>query len=116
MANYSKKLVYNVLLHASVILLFLLLSLVINKIPDGTFIAGGDFYQLIDINNNINNDLFTWFNVIGQGQYNPRIVAFPFYAFQAVLYNFGFSYANIANTILFFFLIGSFYSFFLRLG
>lgn len=93
-------------------MLFLLLSFVINKIPDGTFIAGGDYYQLIDINDNLIRNLFTWFNQHGQGQYNPLIVAFPFYVFQYILYNLGFSYANIANAIIFLFFVGSFYSFF----
>lgn len=93
-------------------MLFLLLSFVINKIPDGTFIAGGDYYQLIDINDNLIRNLFTWFNQHGQGQYNPLIVAFPFYVFQYILYNLGFSYANIANAIMFLFFVGSFYSFF----
>ncbi|NJD52500.1 MAG: hypothetical protein FIB07_06475 [Candidatus Methanoperedens sp.] len=102
----------NKILHATIVMLFLFLSFVINKIPDGTFIAGGDFYQLININDNIIRNLFTWFNQHGQGQYNPLIVAFPFYVFQYILYNLGFSYANIANTIMFLFFVGSFYSFF----
>lgn len=112
MINCSKKLAYELLLHTSIVILFLLLSFVINKIPDGTFVAGGDFYQLIDINYNYDMDLYTWFNQAGQGEYNLRIVAFPFYALQYILYNIGFSYGNIANTIMFLFLIGSFYSFF----
>lgn len=112
LVNHNMKLIHNLIIHTIIVLLFLVLSFIINKIPDGTFISGGDFYQLIDINNNINKDLFTWFNVAGQGQYNPRIVAVPFYIFQYVLFNFGFSYANIANAILFLFLISSFYSFF----
>jgi hypothetical protein len=110
--NYSKKMAHDLMLHTGIVILFLLLSFVINKIPDGTFIASGDFYQLININDNLDRYLFTWFNQLGQGQYNPLIVAFPFYAFQSILYNFGFSYANIANTIMFIFFIGSFYSFY----
>lgn len=100
------------ILHAGIVILFLLLSFVINKIPDGTFIASGDYYQLIDINNNLDRYLLTWFNQMGQGQYNPLIVAFPFYALQNILYDIGFSYASINNTLIFLFFIGSFYSFF----
>jgi len=100
------------ILHTGIVLFFLLLSFVINKIPDGTFIAGGDFYQLININNNIERNFFTWFNQAGQGQYNPLIVALPFYMIQDILYNIGFSYANIANSIMFLFFICSFYSFY----
>ncbi|VVB97189.1 Uncharacterised protein [uncultured archaeon] len=102
----------NKILHAAIVIIFLVLSFVINKIPDGTFIAGGDFYQLIDINENVNRNLFTWFNQAGQGQYNPLVVVYPFYLFQYILYNIGFSYSNIANTMMFLFFIGSFYSFF----
>jgi len=103
------------ILHAGIVIFFFLLSFVINKIPEGTFIASGDYYQLIDINNNIGRYLLTWFNQLGQGQYNPLIVAFPFYALQNVLYDLGFSYTNIANTLIFLFFIGSFYSFFLAI-
>lgn len=102
----------NRILHTSIVILFLLLSFALNRIPDGTFIAGGDYYQLININDNLDRNLFTWFNQLGQGQYNPIIVAYPFYLFKYILYNLGFSYANIANSIMFLFLIGSFYSFF----
>ncbi len=102
----------NKILHAAIVIIFLVLSFVINKIPDGTFIAGGDYYQLININDNINRNLFTWFNQAGQGQYNPLVVAYPFYLIQYILYNSGFSYANIANTLMFLFFIGSFYSFY----
>lgn len=100
------------ILHASIVILFLVLSFVINEIPAGTFIAGGDFYQLIEINDNLDRNLFTWFNQIGQGQYNPLIVTYPFYIIQYCLYNIGFSYSNIANAVIFIFLISSFYSFF----
>lgn len=108
MMNRSTK----IIIHAFIVVFFLLLSFVINKIPEGTFIAGGDFYQLININDIIYRYLFTWFNQIGQGQYNPLIVAFPFYLFQYILYNVGLSYSYIANFSIFLFMIGSFYSFF----
>lgn len=110
--NFNNKLFYNLILHSCIVILFFLLSFVINKIPEGTFVAGGDFYQLININDNLNRYLFTWFNQLGQGQYNPLIVTFPFYAFQSILFKIGFSYTNIANAIMFLFFIGSFYSFF----
>lgn len=110
--NYNKTLAHNLILHASIVILFFILSFVINKIPEGTFIASGDFYQLINFNANLDRYLFTWFNQLGQGQYNPLIVTFPFYLFQSTLYSIGFSYANIANAIMFSFFICSFYSFF----
>jgi len=103
----------NVILHIIIILFFLLISFIINKIPSGTFIAAGDFSQFISSNNNIKDLLYVWSSKLsGQGQYNPLIVAFPLYLFQNILFNLGFSYSNIANVIIFIFLISSFYSFY----
>ena len=110
--NCNKKLINTIFSHSCVVILFFFISFVINKIPDGNLVAGGDFYQLINIGDNLDRYLYTWFNQIGQGQYSPLFVAFPFYAFQAILYNIGFSYANIANAVMFTFFITSFYSFY----
>jgi len=109
---FSKKLLSSVILHSCVLIFFFFISFAINKIPEKTIVAGGDFYQLINISDNLDRYLFTWFNQIGQGQYNPLFVAFPFYLIQAFLFKIGFSYTNIANSVMFLFLIGSFYSFY----
>lgn len=111
----SKKILRCIILHSSIVIFFFFISFAINKIPNNTLVAGGDFYQLINLPENLDRYLFTWFNQIGQGQYNPLFVAFPFYAIQSILYKIGFSYSNIANSVMFIYFIGSFYSFYLAL-
>ena len=99
--NGIKKLKYNLLLHTGIVVFFFLLSFVINRISAGTFINPGE---------NLFKLFFTWFDK-SQSGYNT-IISSPFYIFQNILYNLGFSYSNIANTIMFLFFIIAFYSFF----
>jgi len=106
-----KKLKYNLILHTGIVVFFFLLSFVINRIPAGTFIAGGDFQQFINPGGNLFKLFFTWSDQ-GQGGYSNTIISLPFYIFQNILYNLGFSYSNIASIIMFLFFIISFYSFF----
>lgn len=101
-----------IILHLSVFILFFILSLIINKIPQGTYIAGGDWPGFIPTLENLKRYYFTWVE-IGPGNYSTVNIIFPFWAFQYILYNIGFSIPTIANLIIFLFLIGSFYSFFL---
>ena len=110
-ANCIKKLKYNLILHTGIIVFFFLLSFVINRIPAGTFIAGGDFQQFINPGENLFKLFFTWSDQ-SQGSYSNTIIFSPFYIFQNILYNLGFSYSNIANTVMFLFFIIAFYSFF----
>ena len=103
-----------IILHLSVIVFFFILFFIINRFPQGTYIAGGDWPGFIPTLENFKNYSFTWVGV-GPGGYSTINILFPFWAFQYVLYNLGFSVPTIANLIIFLFLIGSFYSFFFAL-
>jgi len=103
-----------IILHLSVFLLFFIISFIINKIPQGTYIAGGDWVGFIPSLENLKRFSFTWVE-IGPGIYSTFSISFPFWAFQYVLYNLGFSVPTIANLIIFLFLLGSFYSLFFAL-
>ncbi|MHB8278407.1 MAG: hypothetical protein ACYDIA_12245 [Candidatus Humimicrobiaceae bacterium] len=103
-----------IILHLSVIIFFFILSFIINRFPQGSYIAGGDWPGFIPTLENLKNFSFTWHG-ISQGGYSIFNIGFPFWAFQYVLYNLGFSLPTIANLIIFLFLIGSFYNFFFAL-
>jgi len=109
-----KKYRNKIILHLSVFTFFFILSFIINKFPQGSYIAGGDWTGFIPTLENLKNFSFTW-NGMGQGGYSIINIDFPFWAFQYILYNLGFSLSTIANLIIFLFLIGSFYSFFFAL-
>ena len=97
-----------IILHLSVIIFFFILSFIINRFPQGSYIAGGDWPGFIPTLENLKNFSFSW-NSMWQGGYSIVNIVFPFWAFQYVLYNLGFSLPAIANSIIFLFLIGSFY-------
>ena len=103
-----------VILHLSIIIFFFIISFIINRFPKGSYIAGGDWPGFIPTLENLKNFSFTW-SGIGQGSYTIFNIAFPFWAFEYVLYNLGFSLPTIANLIIFLFLLGSFYSFYFAL-
>ena len=109
-----KKYRNKIILHFSVILFFIILAFIINRLPQGSYIAGGDWPGFIPSLENLKNFSFTW-SGIGQGSYSISNIGFPFLVFQYVLYNLGFSLPVIANSIIFLFLVGSFYSFFFGL-
>ena len=88
LANYIKKLKYNLLIHIGIVIFFFLLSFVINRIPVGTFIAGGDFQQFINPGENLFKLFFTWSDQY-QGGYSNAIITSPFYIFQNILYKLG---------------------------
>lgn len=99
--------------HIVIVLLFFILVFVLNKIPEWYLISGWDFYPLINIEQNLFHQLFTWFNNSGQWQFNPLPISYPFYYFQKILFDIWFSYSQIENSIIFFFILGTFYSFYL---
>ena len=103
-----------IILHLSVIIIFFILSFIVNRFPQGTYIAGGDWPGFIPTLENLKNYSFIW-NGMGIGGYSISSIAFLFWAFQYILYNTGFSLPIIANLIIFLFLIGSFYSFYFAL-
>lgn len=98
--------------HVGIFLFFLLISFVINKIPSGKVIGGFDFIQFIFPVENLKRVFFTWCSITGQGTFNFMLPGLPFHIFQYILYVLGLSYSQIANTIIFVFLTGSFYSFY----
>ena len=103
-----------IILHLSVIIFFFILSFIINRFPTGSYIAGGDWTGFIPSLENFKNFSFTW-NGMGRGGYSISNIDFPFWALQYVLYNLGLSLPAIANSTIFLFLIGSFYSFYFAL-
>lgn len=102
-----------VLKHFGVTLFFFVIVFFLNKIPTWYIISWWDFYQLININENLDRYLFTWFNHSWQGQFNPLITTYPFYYIQKLLYSLWLSYSQIASFLIFQFLILSFYSFYI---
>ena len=98
-----------------VIIFFLILSFLINKIPSGYIIAGGDFTQLVNPVQNFKDFLFTFWDSLSTGGFANFPMLFLFSAFRAFLYFIGLSYANIANVTIFLFLILSFFSFYISI-
>lgn len=92
---------------------FLFIAFIINRIPHGTFVAGGDFYQLVDPSKNFDRYLFSWTNQIGQGVFVAWFVSFPFYFLIAVLGFLGFNSSVIAGFYMFFILYLSYLGFYL---
>ncbi len=98
--------------HLGIFIFFFILVFIINKIPDWYIISWGDFYQLLNINQNIDRNLFAWFNNSGQWQFNPLITTYPFYFIQYFLYNLWLTYSQISSFLMFQFLVWSFYAFY----
>lgn len=99
--------------HCCIIIILFLVGFVLNKLPRNGLIAGGDFYQIINPLKHYQEYFFTWSNQIGQGMFNTVFVAYPYYALLAVLDYIGFSSNIIGNFQVFFFFLGSFYSFYI---
>lgn len=108
------KTVQNFAIHLLVIFLFFIISFVINKIPEGKFVAAGDFYQFIEPKQNLYRMFFAWYDST-QGGPNTIISSIPFFWLQYILNAVGFSYAQIVCWIFFLFLTGSFYGFYFSL-
>jgi len=109
----EKKLIKNIITQLLIFLLFIILSFVINKIPQGSFVAGGDFYQVINPENNYGRYFYTWINQNGQGSFNPLFVTYPFYLIIGMMGLLGASSSFIAGIYLFIILYFSYLSFFL---
>lgn len=98
--------------HLWIFIFFFITVFIINKVPDWYIISWWDFYQLINIKENISRYLFTWFNHSWQWQFNPLVITYPFYLIQQFLYNLWLTYSQISNFLIFQFLYLSFYSFY----
>ena len=108
----NKKIDFSYLLrNIFILLLFFVISFLVNKINNSYFIAHGDFIQFISFKEDINNIFSTW-RGINQDSYNGLIVWAFFYLFQKALFFIGFTSSIIANMIIFLFLVSSFYSFY----
>ncbi len=112
--SFKKKHINKIILHLSVFIFFFIISFIINRFPQGSYIAGGDWAGFIPTLANLKHFSFTWYDS-NQGGFSSVGIGLPFWIFQYVLYNLGFSLPTIANSIIFLFLIGSFYSFFFAL-
>ena len=111
---YIRKQRNKIILHLLVFIFFVVLSYIINKFPQDICIAGGDWPGFIPTLDNLKNFSFTWYGH-DKGFFANCSIAFPFWAFQYILYSLGFSLSTIANSIIFIFLLGSFYSFYFAL-
>lgn len=100
------------LTQALILLCFVFLAFVVNRPPAGTFIAGGDHYQLLHPENNYGRYYFAWLNQIGQGSFNTLFVTFPYYFFLGLFGRFVTDQSLISSAIFFFFTYGSFVAFY----
>jgi len=114
--NQNKEIIRKILINFFIIVFFYVLTFIINKVPNGVFIGGGDFFRFIPDINYIRSSFFTWSNrFLGQGLNSSAYLILPFSYLFYFLYNIGFGYSNICNFLFFLFLAGSFYSFFLAI-
>lgn len=102
-------------LNLLIFLFFVFISFLVNNFPSESFVVGGDFYQLSDPLKHFNQYFYAWINQVGQGQMNSIFPAAPFYLLLAFLNLLGFSSGNISSFYIFFFLYGSFLSFFISI-
>jgi len=114
--HQNKEIARKVFINLFIIVFFYVLTFIINKVPNDVFIGGGDFFRFIPDINHIKSCFFTWSSEFsGQGLYSSMYLTLPFLYLFYFLYNVGFSYSTISNFLVFLFLTGSFYSFFLAI-
>ena len=109
-----KTIIFNKKLNIQLIILlvFYFISFISNVFPKGYVIAGGDFYQLFNIQENIHKYFYTWTNQSGQGHFFIATPSFFYYSILLLPELLGFTTNNIASVYMFIYLIGSFYSFY----
>lgn len=100
---------------AIVLLGFFCISFLINRIPSNSFVAGGDFYQLISPQQNLDRYFYAWINQVGQGMFSTILSTFPFYSLVALLSYLGLSSNTIAGFYVFFILYFSYIGFYLSI-
>ena len=104
---------FNIALFAGILVFFAVVVFVFNILPNtNNFVAQGDYYQGVSLERNISQYFYTWFDLSGQGQYNPLVTTSPYYLLQLGLQSLGVSYGLIANILMYFFLCGAFFSFY----
>lgn len=94
-----------------VMVFFVFITFVFNKLPNGSIVATGDFYQSFNATEHLSRYFYTWINQIGQGAYNTLSSTGLYYTILSVLEQISniFGVSN-SNFIQFIFLISSFYS------
>ena len=103
----------NHILQLIIFIIIASISFILNKIPEGSFVAGGDFYQIINPAQNYSRYYYTWFNQVGQGTFNTLIVSYPFYSILALFASLGLGSSSIAGIYVFILLYCSYISFYL---
>ena len=112
----NKAIIRKIFINLFIIAFFYILTFIINKVPNDVSIGGGDFFRFIPDLNYIKSSFFTWSSwYFGQGSNSNAYLTLPF-SYRFYLLNIaGFSYPTICNFLVFLFLTGSFYSFFLAI-
>jgi len=108
-----KKIGIMVLIQASVLIGFLSISFLANSFPSQSFIAGGDYYQLLIPLKHLYSYFYLWFNQSGQGMFNTLLLSYPFYVLVSLLDLFKFSSGLMTSFYMFFFFYLSYLSFYL---
>lgn len=107
-----KSLLKFLLPHLLVLLGLIIVCFFVNKIPNGYMIASGDFYELVNYQNDAQRYLYLWFHQNGQGNFNPLVPAFPFYFLLSFVSQFLGSNA-ISSFLMVFLLFSSYLSFYI---
>lgn len=94
---------------------FLYISFVANAFPRDSFVAGGDFYQLIQPSEHLGRYFYAWINQVGQGTFSTMWMVYPFYVLLSFLGGLGFNSSTMAGLYIFLQLYLSYWSFYLSI-
>lgn len=94
---------------------FVFIAFVANAFPRDSFVAGGDFYQLINPSEHLNRYFYAWINQVGQGTFSTMWMVYPFYLVFTFLSNLGFNSSTMAGFYIFLQLYLSYWSFYLSI-
>lgn len=111
MTNNKKR---NIIIQAVIFLAFVAI-IFINRFPAGSFVAAGDFYQLINPVENFGRYFYMWFNQVGPGMPNTLAVTYPFYSIIGLLGYLNISSGAIASILMLIILYFSYLSFYLSI-
>lgn len=104
---FKKSILYNLL----IIIFFIFLTFILNRLQSGSVIATGDFHQSFNLIEHYQRYFYMWNNKIGQGTYNTMSSTGLYYFILMILEKISYLF-NISNSnfIQFLFLLLSFYS------
>lgn len=103
------------LIQALVFLGFFYIAFVANRIPQDSFVAGGDFYQVINPADHLGRYFYAWINQIGQGTFNTMWMSYPFYILLSFFDSIGLQSNTMSGLYIFLQLYLSFLSFYLSI-